>query len=294
MKPAFWLPALFSISSILNGHAQHAPRIPVVSADGPTIIAFFPIAAGIGSGDGDGNEALSDFEYYSERVTKPLSQIGIRFTEEFERTFRIRSGSENVVFTPKSGTPGYYFVQHGKKPRIEYGVMTDADILVLAKQYFGFSHLAVTPIPELFSSVAPDVKAKSRISLLLPDELSGALSAAKYANVEKASDDEYAILLYSEQDVGNAGFIALFAAKTNPGYEPQELTDVLEVKLSHGQLGYFRPVSCGGSCAPANLWWKEDRVLYQIQLRLSPHLSEKDQQGKMISVANSAILAGPR
>jgi hypothetical protein len=69
---------------------------------------------------------------------------------------------------------------------------------------------------------------------------------------------------------------------------------VREVKLSRGLVGYFRSVSCGGSCAPANLWWEEDRALYQIQLKLSPTLSESDQQKTITAVADSAILAGPR
>src|SRR5277367_6826917 len=137
MKPVLWLSAVvLCISTMLN--AQHTSGIPVVNADGPTIIAFFPNASKIGSNDADGNEALSDFENYAERVKKPLSQLGIQFTEEFDRSFRIRSGGETVLFTPKTDTPGYYLVARGKKPRIEYSVMTDADLLVLAKQYFGF------------------------------------------------------------------------------------------------------------------------------------------------------------
>ena len=116
--------------------AQHGSGISVVNADRPTIIAFFPNGSKIGSDDADGNEALSDFEYCAEHVKKPLSQRGIQFTEEFARSFRIRSGSESVLFTPKTETPGYYFVQRGKKPRIEYGVMTEVDLLALAKQYF--------------------------------------------------------------------------------------------------------------------------------------------------------------
>jgi hypothetical protein len=36
--------------------------------------------------------------------------------------------------------PGYYLVAYGKKPQIEYGVMTDTDLLDLAKQYFGLAN----------------------------------------------------------------------------------------------------------------------------------------------------------
>jgi len=293
MKSAFWLAAVaLCLSATLD--AQHASGIPVVNADCPTIIAFFPNASKTGPDDPDGMEALSDFEYCAGRVKKPLSQRGIQFTEERDRSFRIRSGGEIVLFTPKTDTPGYYFVQRSKKPRIEYGVMADVDLLTLAKEYFDSPHSAGTSIPEPFGSVLPKVKTKSRIAVLLPSELSEPFSKAKYAVVGKASVGEYAISLYYEPGIGDAGFAALFAAKANPGFEPKELANVSEVKLAHGVVGYFRPVSCGGSCAPANLWWKEGRVLYQVQLRLSSTLSEGDQRRAMIATADSAILAGPR
>ena len=119
--------------------AQNTAGVPVVNADGPTVVAFFPNASKIGSDDADGNEALSDFKHYASRVKKPFIQLGIRFTEEYGRSFRIRSGSESALFTRETGTPGYYFFAHGKRPRIEYGVRTDSDLLAVARQYFGLT-----------------------------------------------------------------------------------------------------------------------------------------------------------
>jgi hypothetical protein len=293
MKFVLWIQvAVWCVCANLD--AQHSSVVPVVNADGPTIVAFFPSASQTRSDDADSNEALSDFEFYADRVKEPLNRLGIEFTEQFGRSFRIRSGSQSRLFTPKADRCGYYFIAHDKKPRIEYGVMTDVDLLALAKQYFDSPHSAGKSIPEPFGSVLPEVKAKSRIVVLVPSELPQSLSKAKVATVEKASDGEYAISLYLKMDEGDAGFAALFAAESNPDYEPQELPNVREVKLSHELLGYFRPVSCGGSCAPANLWWKEDGVLYQIQLKLSPTLPENDQQKALTATANSAILAGSR
>jgi len=112
--------------------------------------------------------------------------------------------------------------------------------------------------------------------------------------VDKATADEYVVSLYYELDAGNAGFAASFQATDNPRYSAQGLGDIREVKLATGITGFFKPVNCGGSCAPANLWWKEGSVLYQIQLKLPSTLREKNQQRIVTSVANSAILAGPR
>lgn len=292
--------AVLCTSAILD--AQQTPVSHAVNADGPTIVAFFPNASKAGSDNADANEALSDFQFYAERVKKPLNQLGIQFTEHFGGSFRIRSGSGTRLFTPKADTPGYYFTEHGKRPHIEYGVMTDVDLLALAKDYFGAFHspgmsIATEPVPSLpavFGSVIAEVKTKSRITVLLPSELSQPVAEAKNAVVEKASEGEYAISLYYELGIGDAGFAALFAAQADPSYEPQELPSVHKIELSKGMIGYFRPVSCGGSCAPSNLWWKEDRVLYQIQLKLPYTVPEKDQQKALVDAANSAILAGPR
>jgi hypothetical protein len=146
----------------------------------------------------------------------------------------------------------------------------------------------------VFLSVLSEVKARTDIPVLLPSELPSPFSAAKHAIVNKAAADEYAVSLYSELGIGDAGFVASFTASDNPGYCPEELANVREVKLANEVTGFFRPVSCGGSCAPANLWYKQGAVLYQIQLKLPPSLAEKKQRGIITAVANSAILAGPR
>jgi hypothetical protein len=150
------------------------------------------------------------------------------------------------------------------------------------------------PLPSVLASVLPEVKAKSGVAVLLPTELPKSFEEAKHALVEKVAANEYAISLYDELGIGNAGFAALFAANATHNYDPRELPGVHEVKLARGIRGYFRPVSCGGSCAPANLWWEQAGVLYQIQLELGSTLPENDQEKTMTAVANSAILAGPR
>src|SRR5215471_10298006 len=153
---------------------------------------------------------------------------------------------------------------------------------------------AEKPLPSVFVSVLAEVKAKTSIPVLFPTELPRPFGDAKHATVENATPDEYAVALYYELDVGDAGFAAFFAAKNNSPYSPQELPNARKVKLTRGIVGFFSPVSCGGSCAPANLWWEQGAALYQIQLQLPSTLREKKQQKIITEVANSAILGGPR
>lgn len=150
------------------------------------------------------------------------------------------------------------------------------------------------PLPKLFASVLAKVKAKAEIAVLLPSKLPPSISTARYASADTVTKSSYSISVYYQLGMGDAGFAALFAADAHPGYGPQDIPVDSKVKLSHGVTGYFRSVSCGGSCAPANLWWEENGVLYQIQLSFSSDYPDSKQQKQIVAAANSAILAGPR
>jgi len=148
-------------------------------------------------------------------------------------------------------------------------------------------------LPAVFVSVLPDVKAKSHVPILLPSELPEPIARAKHA-VITAETDNYTIALYFKLGVGFSAYAASFSGGPSPKFSLRELPNVSEVKLAHGFRGFFRPIFCGGSCAPVNLWWEDGGILYQIQLRLSSSVSEQDQEKTIEAVANSAILAGPR
>lgn len=149
-------------------------------------------------------------------------------------------------------------------------------------------------LPNIFVSVLADVKAKTSVPVLLPTELPRPFRDANDATVEKVAPNEYTVVLWYELGEGDAGYAASFSGQHNPNYSPRELPNIREVKLTRGVAGYFRPVSCGGSCAPANLWWEQGGSVYQIQLKLGSTLGEKKQQKIITAVGNSAIQAGPR
>ena len=144
-------------------------------------------------------------------------------------------------------------------------------------------------LPDVLVSALAEIKEKTTIPVLLPTELPRPFGDAKHARVEKVTPAEYAVALYYELDVGDAGFAALFAAKNKFSFYSEELS---KVKLTRGVAGFFRPVSCG-ACV-ANVWRKQRGTLYQIQLKLPSTLGKKKQQRIITAVANSAIQAGPR
>jgi hypothetical protein len=88
------------------------------------------------NGEGDA-EALNDFDFYASKVEDRLKKAGIDFREVDARSFRVRAGKRLRSFrTGKIGI-GYYFIAPGKEPHVEFGVMTDEDLVNAAGKYFG-------------------------------------------------------------------------------------------------------------------------------------------------------------
>jgi hypothetical protein len=126
-----------SVSVLLCLPIGAAPKEKLVVVNGPTVIAFFPpVTDAELSKDPDTNESLADFQLYTTRVQEKLNNAGIEFEEINASSFAVRCGAKTTTFHPKKTTVGYYFIAPGKSPRVEYGVMTDVDILRVAAEYF--------------------------------------------------------------------------------------------------------------------------------------------------------------
>ena len=123
---------------LIRFFAAETPATIVVH--GPTIVAFFPpVSKTELEKEPDTNEALADFQVYATRVRERLKKSGIEFHELYAHSFQIRVRNAVTAFRPRKEQIGYYLVALGKKPRIEYGVMTDVDLLEIAHEYFGTS-----------------------------------------------------------------------------------------------------------------------------------------------------------
>ncbi len=135
-------------AGLRTGAVAKAP--PVFNVKGPTVVAFFPPASDSElDNDADLNETLSDFQYYDEEVRAPFKKAGIELHETYTRSFSIRLKSRVITFrTTQKNDVGYYFVAPGKKPHVEYDVMTDEDLLGVAHDYFGI------PLPDDSQDVA--------------------------------------------------------------------------------------------------------------------------------------------
>jgi hypothetical protein len=157
------------------------------------------------------------------------------------------------------------------------------------------SHLAAQarqPAP-VFTPALAQIQPNVRIPILLPSRLPSAIRLRDIKVVSgKVREDGYFLSLYYSESEGDAAFAAGFGGSTRI-ISPQDLSDTRRVALSGNRTGMFRPVYCGGSCAPANLWWQQNGLIYQIQIKLRSGLPEGDQKKILVEMANSTLAAGP-
>lgn len=143
-----WLvsPVLFAGLFIAGVLLVRAQEQPVVSVRQPTVIAFFPHATDAElSQNPDLNEVLGDFQLYAAQAREPLAKIGVHFKVISGTQFQVQQGQIRTDVKVGKDRVGYYFVAPNKKPRMEYGVMTDADLVRIAKEYFGTKPAATSP-----------------------------------------------------------------------------------------------------------------------------------------------------
>jgi hypothetical protein len=99
-----------------------------------------------------------------------------------------------------------------------------------------------------------------------------------------AAADSYSVNLRYKGIGGDAGSAAWFGGSRS---EPNAVRVKHPYRLANGALAAFLPVSCGGSCAPANLWWQQGDVIYTIQIMLPYEMSAKRQAKVLVETANA-------
>ena len=86
----------------------------------------------------EGDEALSDFQFYAKNEKDQFDKRGIRFYEIYARSFVLKTGDRTSIIqsTQFEHGVGYYLIAPGKKPQILQDVMTDSDLLEVTDKYF--------------------------------------------------------------------------------------------------------------------------------------------------------------
>lgn len=138
----------------------------------------------------------------------------------------------------------------------------------------------------LFADTLPQVKAKTSLAVLLPDALPGV--SEKLYPTAFGKRGEYAFDLAAAPDCGGATacFVADFnATKGGTPFGRGKVT------LIRGRHGRYQPLSCGASCSPPSISWRERGATYSLQANVG---TQKTARRLLVKMANEAIRHGPR
>ena len=141
-------------------------------------------------------------------------------------------------------------------------------------------------LPELFDGELDRIGPKTSVPILLPQTMPDEFD--DYFPTGFGRERRWGLQLAAAKGCGgaNACFIASFSGRK--GGKP---FGERRVKLAQGRVGRFQPLSCGGSCSPPSIEWKERGATYSIQAKVATQATELRVFKRM---ANSAIRNGPR
>lgn len=125
------------------------------------------------------------------------------------------------------------------------------------------------------------IRVPTRIGLDFDESVFGEGSGTKHA---------YEFSVGAVDDCGNATacFLAGFTGEKGGAYAFRR-----RVTLARGIVGRYKAITCGASCSPATIEWKQRGYLYRLQAK--PAVSGQDNQRRaMKRAANSAIRSTPR
>lgn len=144
-------------------------------------------------------------------------------------------------------------------------------------------------VPASLGSSLTSVRAKTSLAILLPSRLALDYDGRLYASGSGGAK-RYDLSLDGAPRCGGADACFLVSFSAERGGTPAFRRTVA---LRGGRTGYFKPLSCGGSCSPPEIQWRSRGNLYVIQAKI-PDSSDAAAQKRLVAAANSAIGAGPR
>ena len=141
-------------------------------------------------------------------------------------------------------------------------------------------------LPELFADELPRIKARTSVPVLLPQTMPDEFD--RYFPSGFGRERRWGLQLGAVKGCGGATacFIATFSGRkggTPFGHR--------RVQLARGRVGRFKPLSCGASCSPPSIEWKERGATFSIQAKVGTQDTERRILTRM---ANSAIRNGLR
>ena len=139
-------------------------------------------------------------------------------------------------------------------------------------------------LPHLFRKQIDRAKEKTTVPILLPQKLRSDFKRHFPEGKVRRRGWRFDIGAVRGCHTATVCFIAEFRARR--GGRPSAPRSL---RLTGGRTGFFRPSSCGASCSPPSIEWRERGALYVIQAKVLG-----GDRRTLVKMANSAIRNGPR
>ena len=145
---------------------------------------------------------------------------------------------------------------------------------------------SIALLPGLLTGTVDTVKQQTPLPILLPNNFYSDFDPLyPYGGGDKKTYD-IGVAAAPDCNGANACFAASFSAEK--GGHPFGRG---KVTLANGRKGRYQPLSCGGSCSPPSISWKERGVTYSIQAKV---VGKPTDRALLVKMANEAIRQGPR
>ena len=138
---------------------------------------------------------------------------------------------------------------------------------------------------EVFKVASQKLNKVKDVVVLLPSKLPKHLIKYPVTSTEVSNTaSSYYVTMYWGEAESGRWFAGMISGKKSSALYSHNTTPV---KITDELVGYFRPVQCGGSCGPANLWFLYQDAAYSIQLKLPSSMSESEQLDNMLTLTKS-------
>lgn len=149
--------------------------------------------------------------------------------------------------------------------------------------------LAAAPtvdLPDLFGDELDRIRPKTDVPILLPQRMPDAFD--EYHASGFGRERRWGLRLGAVEGCGGATacFIADFSARRRGRPRGPR-----RIALAGGRVGRFKPLTCGASCSPPSIQWRQRGATFSIAAKLGTRRTERRILRRM---ANSAIRNGPR
>jgi hypothetical protein len=141
-------------------------------------------------------------------------------------------------------------------------------------------------LPALFADEILEAKERTLVPVLLPETLPSSFRRHFPEGTAGALGWRFDIGAVRGCNTATACFVAEFRGRQYG--RPSNRRALL---LARGRTGWFRALSCGASCSPPSIQWRERRTLFTIQAKVGTRATERR---LLVRMANSAIRHGPR